>query len=32
MKVSNYMAEVIPENLILPDFDVVKARMTGGDG
>jgi hypothetical protein len=30
--VSNYIAPVIPTEFISPDFDVVKARFTGGDG
>lgn len=30
--VSNFMGNVIPEEFIKPDFDVVKARFTGGDG
>lgn len=30
--VSNYMGAVIPNEFIKPDFDVVKARFTGGDG
>ncbi|WP_413289035.1 amidoligase family protein [Bdellovibrio sp. HCB337] len=30
--VSNFMGRVIPEQFILPDFDVVKARFTGGQG
>lgn len=30
--VSNYMGQVIPEKFVKPDFDVVKARFTGGDG
>jgi hypothetical protein len=30
--VSNFMGRVIPEKYIMPDFDVVKARFTGGQG
>ncbi len=30
--VSNFMGNVIPEKYVMPDFDVVKARFTGGDG
>jgi hypothetical protein len=30
--VSNFMGRVIPEQYIQPDFDVVKARFTGGQG
>ncbi|AZZ37030.1 hypothetical protein CIK05_09570 [Bdellovibrio sp. qaytius] len=30
--VTNFMGRVIPEQFIMPDFDVVKARFTGGQG
>ncbi len=30
--VSNYLGSVIPTEFVKPDFDVVKARFTGGDG
>jgi hypothetical protein len=29
---SNYMGAVIPEEFVKPDFDIVKARFTGGEG
>lgn len=29
---SNYMGQVIPPEFIKPDFDVVKAKATGGEG